>query len=87
MTFIVILLIINIFRDKDAGTRVATMGIQDVILVTFGIKGYSTSNPHVNLSYFYGKCYIDLAVQYDIRDAIYNGVSMVVVDTLSIYAT
>ena len=84
MTVIVILLIINTFRDKDTGTRVATMGIQDVILVTFGTKGYSTSNPHVHLSYSYGEFYIELAVQYD---AIYNRVSMVVVDTLSIYAT
>ena len=25
---------------------------QDVILVTFGTKGYSTSNPHDNLLYF-----------------------------------
>ena len=63
MTVIVILLIINTFRDKDTGTRVATMGIQDVILITFGTQGYSTSNPHVNrLSYFYGKFYIELAV-------------------------
>ena len=38
MTTIVMVLIINIFRDKDAHTSVATMGIQDVILVTFGTK-------------------------------------------------
>ena len=41
MTAIVILLIINIFRDKDAHTSVATMGIQDVILVTFGTKVFT----------------------------------------------
>ena len=38
MTAIVILLIINLFRDNDARTSVATLGIQDVIHVTFGMK-------------------------------------------------
>ena len=66
MTAIVILLIINIFRDKDAHTRVATMGIQDVILVTFGTKVFAQGLFNIqsisNLLYFYGKYYIDLAV-------------------------
>ena len=44
MTAIVILLIINLFRDKDAHTSVATMGIQDVILVTFGTSVYTRAN-------------------------------------------
>ena len=44
MTTIVILLIISIFRDKDVHTSVATMSIQDVILVTFVMK-VSTHEP------------------------------------------
>ena len=62
MTVIVILLIINTFRDKDSGTRVATMGIQDVILVTFGTKGYSTSIPMSIYRIFMANVYIGLAV-------------------------
>ena len=38
MTVIVILLIINIFRDKDARTNVAATNTQDAISITFGIK-------------------------------------------------
>ena len=66
MTTIVILLIINIFRDKDAHTSVVTMGIQDVILVTFGTSVYTRANQHLIpiaiYFIFYGKCHIDLAV-------------------------
>ena len=41
MTAIVMITIINIFRDKDSHTIVATMDIQNVISVKFGMKVFT----------------------------------------------
>ena len=65
MTVIAILLITNIFRDKDARTKVVTMDtpgrhsryIWDQCLREI----YWMSNPHGNLLYCYSKCHRNLA--------------------------